>query len=1202
MARGGRPDKLGYEYERLWVVRQCLRMLDGDASTLQWEPLGEKGNGIEFRLGRHEGTEVHQCKRQLEDRGKWTVNALSAVLESAKEQIERNDVDIFVFVSRDPAPVLRRFTELSRSCDDDPQTFRNDVPKSLLQDLNLLCRTWKLDPDDPKELGKVLHLLQRIEIRIYDPTDIRSLERDAAARVGGEGHGVVACISEFFFAQLGNTIDAAALCDHLDGCGYRLAISSRAKPQGKSVVHIPVPLRVLLEGSSLAEPITEFTDACSRLYNTHDQPFFPFYDDGGVSRVDRTLARAIDLVPHGLWDKKKGERTTKALRAEDAAVLVVATHLCSIAMHVSLVGFQKLVDETTVHRPVAWFAERRETRTPDRPWPELWHEYKDEVRRFGAFEWNAILGEGETRGFEGLPDDAKDWTQEDKLVVGEFLRRHHSRLAHEIALFGLPGASAEEFPILNRTIGRLADLAGTVARSPSLPLSLLHKYLGTLHGKTNAPLDCNAIYLMALLRVADCLQLDMRRAPAALLRLPRPQTPKSIMEWDASEPVAKVYFKNNDPRAIHVHVYDKHAFVTHLQLQQLVLRARQELEAASGFLAELYRGHSDSKELSKARVSSNLWEQDLLNRLPYLPIEGKFDADPHLLTLLATPLYGDNPEIGVRELLQNAVDAVLERKFYCSTSGIDDGGLDHRGDLGGDVVIQIVDREEGGAIVVADRGIGMTAETVQNYFLRAGASLRTSPRWTRLFARHGPPDVRRSGRFGIGVFAAFLLGSRLTLKTRRVGDPRNGVECELQRDSRIIELRKPTEKLPFGTTVEVEIEEEVMRTILAADCWDWYTQQDPRVVRRALGRKQAQTHPKQRDMKWRRLVPDGYEAVHWTSESYPSLTCNGLVIAGLRSRKRGKKQFEEPRFDWRDPSVGDVLKMPNLAVLDREGRLPLTLQRDRLVEERLPFEKELLADVLDDFLAYGLTHAPKEAPWVRSDRPTSYKQGFPLHKNTGCLGALDWFCTVRGVGIADPDVLSFADCDELLFFGVVQSKQVSGSSALWWPGPPHDDGLACVPYDIPVTSQDAFQGRLVSTHDRIAGRRSFLREWIVSQRLALVTREPTGSFYPEQRNVDPGDPPIVYWTIGTRDLKPTQPLVGLIRSATEPVRPCPALFALQLTIQRPDNWKRPSPIAERWIEVLGHALIPFDPGQRSRMVERASKQPGMAERIDRYNR
>ena len=68
----------------------------------------------------------------------------------------------------------------------------------------------------------------------------------------------------------------------------------------------------------------------------------------------------------------------------------------------------------------------------------------------------------------------------------------------------------------------------------------------------------------------------------------------------------------------------------------------------------------------------------------------------------------------------------------------------------------------------------MTSETIQNYYLRAGASFRRSAEWAKDFLdEEGHPTVLRAGRFGIGAFAVFLLGPVFRLWTRHANAAKN---------------------------------------------------------------------------------------------------------------------------------------------------------------------------------------------------------------------------------------------------------------------------------------------------------------------------------------------------------------------------------------------------------------------------------------------
>lgn len=133
------------------------------------------------------------------------------------------------------------------------------------------------------------------------------------------------------------------------------------------------------------------------------------------------------------------------------------------------------------------------------------------------------------------------------------------------------------------------------------------------------------------------------------------------------------------------------------------------------------------------RVRSNLRDPSILKQLPFVPSKaGLESARAELLKLLIEPLYRDDPSIGVRELIQNAVDAVRELHFIINKNP--SLAAENLADLESDVVVNFEkDEEEYIWITVSDRGIGMTWETVCKYYLTAGASFRRSDAWKKDF-------------------------------------------------------------------------------------------------------------------------------------------------------------------------------------------------------------------------------------------------------------------------------------------------------------------------------------------------------------------------------------------------------------------------------------------------------------------------------------
>lgn len=163
------------------------------------------------------------------------------------------------------------------------------------------------------------------------------------------------------------------------------------------------------------------------------------------------------------------------------------------------------------------------------------------------------------------------------------------------------------------------------------------------------------------------------------------------------------------------------------------------------------------------------------------------------------------------------------------------------------MLIEFIKRENGTWFLrVRDRGIGMRSDTIQNYFLCAGASFRRSTEWAKEFLDDkGQPRIARAGRFGIGVFAVFLLGPSFQLETRHASaDKSMGYMIEASANSQLIEIQR-VEGLSIGTTIEVEISNESVKALdlekekvsgsnglnrkIDWFCWNW-----PKVVKRVV--------------------------------------------------------------------------------------------------------------------------------------------------------------------------------------------------------------------------------------------------------------------------------------------------------------------------------------------------------------------------------
>jgi hypothetical protein len=679
---------------------------------------------------------------------------------------------------------------------------------------------------------------------------------------------------------------------------------------------------------------------------TNKVKFFPEYTDHSLEHVGDVLETADKLI-------RKNCR--KIISPGDVATLILASLLHDCAMHLSVDGFKTLIMSKFI---ISEFDDQR--------WSKLWEDFIAESRRFSGRKLMALFGD--TKPLKPPPSDPNDldpqeMTERDLLLIGEFLRRHHHRLAHEIAQIGVPGPNGNELKFLeNEEARHIVDLAGVVARSHGLPIRSCYDYLHKKYSSIKSFKEVHPVFLMALLRTADILQLKSGRAPRQVEMVSSLKSPVSRGEWEMHQAIEYVNWEEY-PETIFIHAVPKNAR-TFLRITRLLEQIQYELDTSWTVLSEAYYSEESLRQLGLKirRVRSNLDNVDVFaENVNYIPCHAAFEvADTDLLKLLIGPLYGERPEIGIRELMQNSIDAVRElREYRRKHPEIKDDDLTEQE---AEVIVSIDEIEGKWWVTVSDQGIGMTVDTIRDYFLKAGASLRRSEIWRKTFENEeGKSQVLRSGRFGVGVLAAFLLGEEIYVETRHVSecDPNKGITFSAQLDSEVIELKKINR--PVGTIIRVCITDKVKDELLGKrykevkmwenqNKWDWYCLTDPKVQLEDGKEKlpqQYQLPPCNSNLPpgWHRISHPDYQDIQWTYSNAPTLTCNGIKI------NNGSRGF---LFVWKNFSFN----YPNISIFDYNANFPLNLQRTGLTHAKYPFHEDLLNDVLRDFIAYILINAP----------------------------------------------------------------------------------------------------------------------------------------------------------------------------------------------------------------------------------------------------
>ncbi|WP_435234976.1 molecular chaperone HtpG [Psychromonas sp. PT13] len=141
-----------------------------------------------------------------------------------------------------------------------------------------------------------------------------------------------------------------------------------------------------------------------------------------------------------------------------------------------------------------------------------------------------------------------------------------------------------------------------------------------------------------------------------------------------------------------------------------------------------------------------------------------FSADTgKLLKLMIHSLYS-NKEIFLRELVSNAADAADKLRF----KALSDGSLFEND---ANLRVRLSFDEELKTITISDNGIGMTQEEVINH-LGTIAKSGTSDFFEQLSGDQ-VKDSQLIGQFGVGFYSAFIVADKVTVNTRKAGEPAN---------------------------------------------------------------------------------------------------------------------------------------------------------------------------------------------------------------------------------------------------------------------------------------------------------------------------------------------------------------------------------------------------------------------------------------------
>lgn len=405
-------------------------------------------------------------------------------------------------------------------------------------------------------------------------------------------------------------------------------------------------------------------------------------------------------------------------------------------------------------------------------------------------------------------------------VLFEVLRALHPKQARNLAhkSWTIAGDDSALFLLPNAELRRAyGDVIGLVAES-----HWHHPHqLELLHPQKITPAAClqpalwtvDVLKLALILRTADAAHIDAQRAPRFLQALTRP-TGLSLEHWRFQSRLNSVK-RDADPQRKELCLSGSPFPLEEQSAWWLAFDAAKmidsELRASERLLLDYNRplfavrsvAHLHSTESFAVNVPTTGWH----------PIDTSLkisNISKIVEQFGGQRLYGDDPSAALRELIQNARDAVNACRSL--------GGL---GEEEGEIEVCVQSTAEGDWLHVTDTGIGMSRYVLTEVLLDFGKSLWKSEElmgeWERLISC----DFEAVGRFGIGFFAVFMLGARVILTTRRY-EPKENERSQWVLDFTRKHQSRPTLRAPtelealrrHGTRVSVLLHPGKLSTLL----------------------------------------------------------------------------------------------------------------------------------------------------------------------------------------------------------------------------------------------------------------------------------------------------------------------------------------------------------------------------------------------------
>jgi len=269
----------------------------------------------------------------------------------------------------------------------------------------------------------------------------------------------------------------------------------------------------------------------------------------------------------------------------------------------------------------------------------------------------------------------------------------------------------------------------------------------------------NLPFLGVILRLADLLDFDGKRTPSVLFSHLAVRNPVSLKEWEKHRSI-KAW--SIGPNNIVFSAVCKHPAIE-ASIRKFCDLIDNELKNCNVILSKTCTNKKYEIDLptnvnrEKIHAETNI----LTGEPKYIYHDTSFHLSKNQVIdlLMGTKLYG-KPEVALRELIQNSIDAcllseALHKKWDAPYKPL--------------ISVKYYSKDKEDYLEVIDNGIGMNQEIIDKYYSKIGSSYYKSRDFFDLQANSNL-DFKPISRFGIGILSCFMVADSMEVDTKRLKD------------------------------------------------------------------------------------------------------------------------------------------------------------------------------------------------------------------------------------------------------------------------------------------------------------------------------------------------------------------------------------------------------------------------------------------------